>query len=205
MAATSDLVKVQTEARNLVTRSRLGDENAVAMLVMIRNSAAQGSRKAIYTLKYLKEYIKKHPVLESCKIGFGCNPITQRVINAIHSKISGEPRAHANVMVAAIPKIESPVLAAVPMANNGSLLGQSNPRIIAICKFFGDSEMDAFEFGKVNCFTDTAHINGELSEGESKALHIGKTVGIAQRIQAVRNNDAPISSLSKMASWELGE
>ncbi len=203
--ASTDLVKVQTEARNLVTRSRLGDENAVAMLVMIRNSAAQGSKKAIYTLKYLKEYIKKHPITEACKIGFGCSPITQRVINAIHSKISGEPESHANVMVAAIPRIESPVLAAVPMANNGSLLGQNNPRINAICKFFGDSEMDAFEFGKVNCFTDTTHIHGDLSEGEAQALHIGKTVGIAQRIQAVRNHDAPIASLSKMASWELGE
>lgn len=201
----TDIVKIQTEARNLVTRSRLGDENAVAMLVMIRRSAKQGSKKAIYTLKYLKDYIAKHPVIESCKIGFGCTPMIQKVINSIHSKISGDPSSHPEVVIKAIPKIDNPVLAAVPLANNGTLLGQNNPRIIGICQFFGDSEMDAFEFGKANCFTDTATIHGELSEGEQDALHIGKAVGIAQRIQAVRSFDAPISSLSKVAAWELGE
>ena len=202
----TEALKIQSEARDLVARSRLGDQNATAMLVMIRNSAAEGSKRAIYTLKYLKEYIKRHPMVSKCRIGFGCDPMTQRVINSIHSKISGEPDSYADVMVAGVPRIESPSLAAVSLANNGSLLEPNNPRINAICERFNEPQLDAFEFGRCNCFKNTASMHGDLTAGEQEALHIGKAVGIAQRIQAVRSfDDVPISALSKQAGWELGE
>lgn len=206
MDMATQALQIQAGARALVARSRLGDQNATAMLVMIRNSAATGSKRAIYTLKYLKSYIKNHPIVEKCRIGFGCDPMTQRVINSIHSNISGEPDNHADVMIAAIPKISSPVLAAVPLANNGSLLSENNPRIKAICERFTEPQYDAFEFGRCNCFKNTSNMHGDMSQGEQEALHIGKAVGIAQRIQAVRSfDDVPVSVLSSQAGWELGE
>jgi hypothetical protein len=200
----SEIQKVQQSAQGLVTRSRLGDQNAIAMIMMIRESAAKGSKRAVYTLKYLTEYVKKHPVKGDCRIGFGCDPMTQRVINAIHSSIGAEPSNHAPVIVKHVPKIENPALAAVPLANCGSLLHPNNPRIKAICVLFTDDQIDAFEYGRENCFEDSS-MHGDLTPEDQAALHIGKTVGIAQRIQAVRLPNTPVAILSPMAAWELGE
>ncbi len=202
----TEVLKIQSEARDLVARSRLGDQNATSMLIMIRNSAAAGSKRAIYTLKYLKEYIKRHPMVTKCRIGFGCSPMTQRVINTIHSQISGDPDSHADVMMVGIPRINSAALAAVPLANNGNLLGENNPRIKSIHQRLDKSQLNAFEFGRINCFRNTASIHGDMEPGEQEALHLGKSVGIAQRIQAVRDfDDVPVSALSSQAGWELGE
>ena len=203
----TQIQKVQGSARDLVARSRLGDQNATAMIIAIRQSAAAGSKRAIYTLKYLKAYISKHPVNNSCSIGFGCDPMTQRVINSIHSKIGAEPANHAPVMVSKIPKIKNPSLAAVPLANCGSLIkdGDNNPRIIAIVALLNQNQFDAFLFGKENCFLNTDSIHGDMPEGDRCALHLGKAVGIAQKIQIARQPSAPVSVLSRMAGWELGE
>jgi hypothetical protein len=200
----SEAQLVQKEARDFVIRARLGDQNAKAMLVMIRNSAAAGSKRALYVMRYLKHYIDNHPVVVNAKVGFGGNPAVQRVINAIHSRMHGEPENHAPIMLNAIPRIENPKLAAVPLANCGSLLGQNNPRIKDICASFTEDEKDAFEFGRCNCFATGIH--GDVSPKEQVALHMGRAVGIAQRLQAVRSHDdVPVSALSKMAAWELGE
>lgn len=202
--ANTEIQKIQQSAQGLVTRSRLGDQNAIAMIMMIRESAKNGSKRAVYTLKYLTKYVKKHPVKGDCRIGFGCDPMTQRVINAIHSSIGAEPESHAPIVVKHIPKISDPTLAASSLANCGSLLNLNNPRIKAICVLFTEDQIDAFEYGRVNCFEETS-VHGELAPEDEAALHIGKTVGIAQRIQAVRLPGTPIALISPMAAWELGE
>lgn len=203
----TEIQKVQHSARDLVARSRLGDQNATAMIIAIRESAKQGSKRAIYTIKYLTDYIKKHPITMTCNIGFGCDPMTQRVINSIHSKMGADPSRHAPIMISRIPKIKEPSIAAVPLANCGSLIkdGDANPRITAICSFFGDAEMDAYLYGEENCFLNTDTMHADMSPKEQCALHIGKAIGIAKRIQIARQPGSRVSVLSRMAGWELGE
>src|SRR4051812_37701655 len=192
--------QINTAAKDLVARSRLGDQNAIAMIIMIRQSAKAGSKRAIYTLKYLTDYVKKHPIRVDCKIGFGCDPATQRVINSMHSRMGADPASAANTVVRAVPKISEPVLAAPTLANTGNLLGkiENNPRINEICQYFDEDQLDAFQFGCTFCYEDTDSMHADMSEKVHKALHIGKAIGIARRIQAARKPGTSIAVISKM-------
>ncbi len=203
----TEIKKVEAGARDLVAKSRLGDQNATAMIIMIRESAKAGSKRAAYTLNYLTKYVKNYPVVGSCTIGFGCDPMTQRVINSLHSKMGADTNENAATVVNLVPKIKNESLAAVPLANTGDLLkGKGNNlRIIAICQFLTPTQIKAFEFGRCNCNVTTDNMHGDMHPDDQTAMHLGKAVGIAQRIQAVRLPHSPISLISKMAAWELGE
>lgn len=51
-------------AANLVIRSRQGDQNAVAMIAMVRENANRGVKKAQDTYRLIESYVKSHPYTE---------------------------------------------------------------------------------------------------------------------------------------------
>lgn len=207
---------VQGAAIDLVRRARVGDQNAVAMLIMVKKSAGMGSKRAKEALKVITEYIKSHPVNGKCKVGFGCTPATQRVINRLHSQIGAEPQTYVLAIIDAIPQIPDASHAAVSLANLGDLLrdkkGKSwartqddNPRIKGMLNKLKPECRAAFLHGMQSCGKPLHKIIVPNDRGLQDAMHLGRSVGIARKIQAVRLPEVPISAISPMAAWELGE
>lgn len=55
-------MNVNQGAKNLVERSRAGDQNATATIVKVRQNAAKGNTQAKKALKALHGYVKENPV-----------------------------------------------------------------------------------------------------------------------------------------------
>lgn len=53
---------IRTGLENLVIRARLLDQNAIGMIVAVREQAAKGNERAKRSLAYINEYIARHPV-----------------------------------------------------------------------------------------------------------------------------------------------
>jgi hypothetical protein len=217
LVKTTDLKKMKSGAIGLVQRARVGDQNAMAMIIMVRRSAAAGSARAKQTLRVIKEYIRNNPMPNVCKVGFGCTPATQAIVNRMHSRIGAEPQAYVSVVSQEVPRIEDAYTAAVTLANSGDLIHDrngkiartqdANPRIRGILKKLNPQCQSAFIYGMESCHKPLHKLqpSGEFHADAPSALHIGRTIGIARRIQAVRLPHVSIATISPMAAWELGE
>jgi hypothetical protein len=53
---------VQKAAESVVRRVRSGDQNAMAMMAMVRDNAAAGNAQAILSFRFMKMYIEKNPI-----------------------------------------------------------------------------------------------------------------------------------------------
>ncbi len=56
-------------AKELVERSRAGDQNATATIIKVRKNAAKGMPKAKTALAELHRYVKAHPVVPHGEFG----------------------------------------------------------------------------------------------------------------------------------------
>lgn len=213
----TDVQRQRSGAIGLVQRARVGDQNAVAMIIMVKRSAQAGSDRAKQTLRVIKEYIQKNPMPNTCRVGFGCTPATQNVINRLHSRINGEPQTYVRAVSEEVPLIEDAFSAAVTLANSGDLLHDrngsvarsqdGNPRIRGLLKKMVPQCQAAFLYGMESCNKPLHKLqpNGEFHADAPSALHIGRSIGMARRIQAVRLPHVSIATISPMAAWELGE
>lgn len=211
--------KMKTGAEQLVLRARQGDENAMAMLTEIGSAAKNPQNpKARRALRLVHEFIEMHPA-ESAQVGALALPPPSSVMKSIDRNSRSKNRLHYSTsMVTLLPNVgrnfDDVTAAAILLANGPTLLcrkdiiGMANPRIKAIHDVFGhEKEKEAFAYG----FTHSVHTKRivmmmrKLSTEEVSALRVGHSVGLAQRIQAVRLDDTPIALLSRKAAWELGE
>lgn len=207
--------KMKSSAIGLVQRARVGDQNAVAMIMMVKRSAMAGSARAKQALSVIKDYIKANPMPNVCKVGFGCTPATQSIINRMHSRMGAEP--YVKVVTEEVPRIDDAFSAAVTLANTGDLLHdrngklartqEANPRIRGLIKKMNPPCQAAFLYGMTSCNRPLHKLEppAEFHADAPSALHIGRTVGMARRIQAVRLPHVSIATISPMAAWELGE
>ena len=213
------LKKLNHSAIDLVQRARVGDQNAVAMLMMLKKSALAGGELAKTSMTLVDKYIKENPMPDwaGC-IGFGCSPATQVIINQLHSRIGADPDDYAQAIHDELPRIDNPQFAAVPLANLGNLLMDKkgklartlygNPRIKSLIKkLHNRGAVQAFVYGMQSCNKPISKLKpeGEYSQDKRAALHMGRSIGIARKIQAVRLPNVPIATISPMAAWELGE
>jgi hypothetical protein len=213
----AQLQQMKQGAIGLVQRARVGDQNAVAMIMMVKRSAVQGSARAKQTLRVIKEYIKSHPMPNVCKVGFGCTPATQNIINRLHSRIGAEPHTYVSAVNEEVPRIQDAFSAAVTLANTGDLLRDrngkvartqdANPRIRGLMKKMNPQCQAAFLYGMESCNKPLHKLEppSEFHADAPSALHIGRSIGMARRIQAVRLPHVSIATISPMAAWELGE
>ena len=78
----------------------------------------------------------------------------------------------------------------------------NNPRIKRFLSSFGAEEKAAFTFGmKHKHNAKVSHRNPNVS----RAIHQGKIVGHARRLQAVRMPGSSLEKFDSRVGWELGE
>lgn len=174
--------KLQRAIKELVDRTRLGDQVAMAMLLTIRKRAEKGDPQAERSRRLVLAYIKKHPATQTQldEIGFEktAGRLRRRFAQGFNSGIQ------------ALCRCCLPFLACAGIVESSK--------------------------GEVQ--SKLARINGEEREDYSKGLknwrkaqsspqpwtRLGGVVGLIRELNATRKG-GPISKLSPMAAWELGE
>lgn len=197
---------LQKVCSELVTRSRAGDQNAMALIVEVGKAAKAGSPKAIESKRLIEEYIKNNPP-----------PKLNNVGGQIDNGWSGKMADYVGTVQASfegdVDDLEC-ILILLPLMNtygvttlaNGPQLGND---IISEfgATFESEEEEHSFFFGVSNSDqVDKISKNiTNLNSDCARAVLIGCIVGEAQRIQLVRNPKNPISILCKDAARELGD
>lgn len=75
---------LQSMIEGVVKRARCGDQNAMALIALVRDNAAKGDPKAATSLLLLKEYVKANPV------GFGYEPDYVALTQAVGTRWAGD-------------------------------------------------------------------------------------------------------------------
>lgn len=203
--------KMKRAAQHLVERARLGDQVAMATILEVGKAARSGIERAQLSYRMLKRYIETHPARENT---FGEEIVLAQQNRALVHTLStsiehASPVQYVSAVTALVPSVgfDSLAKASVTLANGPDIASSSSEYLAAVEASFPDDERKAFEFGLKNssCLSKILECSKRVSDKENKALQIGYSMGVARRIQAVRHENVPISVLSGMAAWELGE
>lgn len=172
LLANASIEKQREKAGELVERARQGDQNAMAIIALVRENRKKGNPRASCSFEFIQEYIQSHPIAS-----FGAE---------------NERR-----------KARDEYTWACPLLANGPTL--TNRRIVQTASVFGNEEdRRAFLFG-VSRADRAQAAPGVLDETQVKLFKIGKVIGQARKLQAVRRPDSKISAFDPMIGWELGE
>jgi len=170
----------------LVERSRCGDQVATAIISRVRRQAEAGNKVARESLEEIKRYAKAN------------KPYTP----------AGEEAAALQVVLPEkdMNKI-GPALSRVALANpNSAIVAIANScNAMELAKQLnGELESDGF----VLAFKKPAEflkVMRKLNHEEQHPALLGYVLGLACRLQAVRNPKTPVGVFSQIAAWELGE
>ena len=199
-------------AESLVERARNGDQNATAMIVMVRRSAEKGAELAKRSLEAIKAYALGHPVT-ALDAAVGVNgERDEREKNDALSLLRRAGRekgaAYSAKLAAYIPAVEQNAhdssLAAVLIASGPEVTPQVYSHIE---KSFAKASHQAFLFGYKNAL-HTSKVFAKLSASPSdvaKALQVGYVLSLARRLQTARTPQGRIAVYSPEAAWELQE
>lgn len=179
---------LQSMVESVVRRARNGDQNAMALIALVRDNAKKGHPKAQETFALLNEYVRCNPVGGS---HMGYEPdyvaLTQAAGGA---RWNGDPDYVA--LTQAVDARWGGEYADAVALSHGPLL--TNPRIRALLARFNGAQQHAIVFG----------IEHPTSQHKGHAVRIGRILGHARRLQAVRHR-MPLSHFDPMVGWELGE
>lgn len=178
-------VDLRSMTASVVRRARNGDQNAMALMALIRENAQKGHPRAVETFEHLKEYVRCNPIDSNPRIGvdpqLGYEPDYVALTQAPGTRWSGD----------------STYPDAVALSHGPKLL---NPRIGEFLSQFGGEEKAAVAFGiQHKGAASEKHEDGSLS----RAIRMGKIVGQARSIQAVREPGSSITAFDRDAGWEL--
>jgi len=166
----------QTEAAHtLVRRSRNGDQNAMAIIALVRDNAKAGNLQAILTAKIMKQYIDTHPVtIDTLDMGY--------------DDMVPTPTAPAtdNTKATAIKLAQGPKLDASRVSSFLHAAG------------FGAEEVASFKHG----YAGRPMRNPDPRI--QRANKFGAVVSHAHKLQAIQAGGA-VSKFDPMIGWELGE
>lgn len=165
-------------AEAFIKRARLGDQNAMAMIAMVRDNAKRGVPNAIASFRIMEKYIKQNPVTPSANMGFDeCLPCMA-------------PDTHGAIMLA-----NGPMLTNSRIRNVAASFGNEERNILLQGMRKWQSDHDALH----------EKLSARLDSMQREILKLGRTLGKARALQIVRHPNGPISAYSKRAAWELGE
>lgn len=184
MAGLIERNKMREAARELVERARLGDQNAMAMISCVREQAEQGNKRARTSFRLLKEYIEKHPSSDG-----HYSPESGLM------KTLGENVGDDAAISAWAPGVSDSYVAAVVVAGGPPL---TKDRVSSIGAHFGE-DAEVYMLAVCSPFRLCP------PEVNPSAYNAGCVVGIARKIQGVNSGKFPVSAISPMAGWELGE
>ena len=161
---------------NLVRRARLGDQNAMAMIAMVRERADKGVVRARQAHAALLAYAQSHAF--SGLIGPDATMAGERLS-------PGALRASSSLA-------------------NGPLLTRA--RILEIAATLGEDQAKALLFGCAHFREPKVLTTYGAQYPESQgAFQAGAAIGSARAIQMLRVPGASLGRFSPMVAWELGE
>jgi hypothetical protein len=191
---------MRASAESVVERARAGDQNAMAMIVMIREAAGKGSKRAVLALDMLKETIRKNPI--ESRMGEErpqYDPAKGLVVRVKRASMQSDPYSYSLSIATYLPSASHDITTIVMLAN-GPLLYRK--KIFEIASSFGSEETGrTFLAGTLWQHRAPAH----LDEQARKIFDAGRCIGIARSIQGIRCNGVPLKTLSPRVAWELGE
>ncbi len=168
---------LQHAIENTVRRARSGDQNAMALMALVRDNAKKGQPRAQQSFALFQEYVRNHPVSSS-------NP-----------RIGGDLR-NAEYQMGVDPQLghDSTFPDAVALSHGPKL---TNPRIGRLLAHFGGEQQNAIEFGIAHRDTPNPRQN--------TGVRMGKILAHARRLQAVRMPGSSLKKFDADVGWELGD
>ena len=200
-----------SQIAEVVERSRLGDQNATAIITCVREQAEKGSPKAKASLEGIIKYAKSNPPGKRAEIGGvftnlrsslgGLRDAIKRCVSREHYistvksqvpevGLSMNDAARAGAALATGPEIGAPELAT------------------AQATFSTPGAQKAFQYAVQFSGSPKAILAmvGKTRDPEvKKALHLGFTMGSARRVQLVQKPDSSLLKFSPVVAFELGE
>ena len=114
------------DIRGLVERTRAGDQNAMALIAGVRDLAAQGNPRSIYSKNLIEKYIAKYP--PDSNIGQDAAPSVNtnpRAFYTLWTARETSPEKYAIIVAKSSPFVQ--VWQAVVAIVNGPRLTKTNP------------------------------------------------------------------------------
>ena len=170
---------------DLVERARQGDQNAMATIAEVRETAGQGGAKAKNALAFIMKYIKAHPF----------DAFQGEELDKIKVLIHGEkPLELLESLANTDSYVAATLLADGPAINYKNIGKQLNLR-----------ERDVLFHGVRNGRRKDAFNGIELTEREQVLAQAGKVLCICRAILDVRKPNARLRNFCPLVAWELGE
>lgn len=188
-------------AKEVVQRARAGDQNAMAMIVAVRDSAIQGSQRAQEAQRAILDYIRANPV-----------SVTDVFT---HSHVGDDAKQALAVVKRCGPVVGLVALFVIAEDSPGAMLSGSiilangpqltNPRISSIGSAIEDDNERKLFYAGV-CFKRLPPAFAQRCVPQAQPIiNAGKCVGLARSIQEVRQSQSSLSKFSPIVGWEHGE
>lgn len=172
--------QMQLKVRDIVMRSRAGDQNAIAIIIETRRAADRGVARAKYAFGMLSQYIKQHPI--SKRVSFG----EEKPIVALKTQIQAPSELHYGAAVTGLAINKDSIIV---LANGPEI---TDDRIKCICNCC--PQRDNFQ----------AAFGGDRAALATQSGKVGWFVRLARSIQSVRKPNSDLRAFSPIVAWEHG-
>ena len=194
---------MQQTADDLVVRSRVGDQNAIAIIEMTRDNAERGVPRALLAYRMIKQALERVPVLVA-----GTLPIPKMRSSRIEHSFSnavfaGEPdEQYGQTIVSYAPNLGE--LGIILLANGPPLFMTGRARCIAQT-FKTPDEKNAFCLARRGAGCANLVERATFPRPLQHAMAVGDSFGLAQKLQTLRQPGAKMSDWDPRLGWEFGE
>ena len=181
----------QNAARDVVERTRAGDQVAMGILAMVRDNAKLGNPKAQQSLRAIERYISKNP-----PIGIGSevsditSPHAAAAISALWQNPTHETIVKALPLVGFWPGV-------VALSHGPNL---DNERLGQLSSVVPEEHRPAFQGGVNHWQSKTPNIIPD-----ERGWLLGRIIGLARCLQLVRLPHVAVATFCPITAWELGE
>jgi hypothetical protein len=186
--------KMRLAAEELVDRTRAGDQNAAATMILVRQNAQKGKGRAIASLKMMLKYAQsKDSTIHGEASTHPAKP-NAKVIRVLDQELNTGtcPLRYRSAIMTMLPSL-SMLEGSVTLSNGPSL---DKDRIAVVIEKMEPEEQKHFVTGFKNWR------NTSIKTDDAN-YRLGRIFGLARSIQLVRLPTTPIAILSKAAGLEL--
>lgn len=200
----SQNAELAREVENVVRRARLGDQNAIAMITEVRKSALAGVPKALEAFDRLQKYATQNPVGKGSPARVppqaGRTPV--HFMPGMRTAPSAPMVIGKDTMTVRMPD-KDVARAVTSLANGPALTTLYAATLIASLDV---PRSKAFRFALAN-YKDRPRVTRAADKYPqwTGAFYGGFATGKARAIQRIRDASVPLSELSDVVAWELGE
>lgn len=198
---------IEKAAATLIERSRLGDQNAIAIVAAVGEQVRAGkpNPKAKLAYRYMMEFIKRNPPRERRYIDtIGCDCSFGELRDA--TRKGRHPKKYGRILVKFFlqqaPDPRNCMVAAHVLAS-GDLIDMS--KVKRVMANIPPDSRGAFSIGYKHR-GKASQFAGEMPKDARKAFFIGVLLGTAKLMQDTAHNPkARMTPMDPVVGWELGE